>query len=175
MHAGGAYLGSRVSGVDVTAIAALPLGFLLLGEYGAFAHVLRQFAVTGFMVLFHRGDLAEGFRNGGETFPVRHFGKGGVHVRPLLVFSGGGGQQAFLRGFQGGRANGMRHFNAGVFQQFKEHFGVFLFIVSRFQENGRDLLVTGFFGHTGKVGVTVAGFGLPGKRLEEIFFLFLCL
>ena len=88
------------------------------------------------------------------------------------IRSGGGGQQALLRGFQGGRANGMRHFNAGVFQQFKEHFGVFLFIVSRFQENGRDLLVTGFFGHTGKVGVTVAGFGLPGKRLEEIFFCF---
>ena len=66
MRAGRTHLGGSGAGMYITAVAALPLDFLLLGKNPAFAHVFSQLEVTGFMVLLYGGNLAESFRNGGE-------------------------------------------------------------------------------------------------------------
>ncbi len=50
-----------------------------------------------------------------------------------------------------------------AFQILKKDFGVLLFSVGRFQKNRGDLFITGLFGHTGKIGVTVAGLRFTGK------------
>ena len=74
------------------------------------------------------------------------------------MFTGGGGQQTILRRFQGSRADGVRYFNASVFQQFEKYLGMFLLIVGRFQKDSGNLFVTGLLGYVGKVGVAVARF-----------------
>ena len=158
MCTGRTYLGGSGTGMYITAVAALPLDFLLLGKNPAFAHIFSQLEVAGFMVLLHGGNLAESFRNGGESFPVRYFGKRRIHVGPFVMLAGGCGQQTILRRFQGSRADGVRYFNASVFQQFEKYLGMFLLIVGRFQKDSGNLFVTGLLGYAGKVGVAVARF-----------------
>ena len=63
-----------------------------------------------------------------ETFLIGCFGKAVVHIRPLVVLALSGGEKVF-----GGVANAV--------QLFEPQLGVFLLIISGFEEQCRDLLV----------------------------------
>ena len=62
------------------------------------------------------------------------------------MLAGGCGQQTILRRFQRSRADGVRYFNAGVFQQFEKYLGMFLLIVGRFQKDIGNMFLTGLLG-----------------------------
>ena len=62
-----------------------------------------------------------------ETFLIGSFGKAVVHIRPLVVLALSGGEKVFC-----GVANAV--------QLFEPQLGVFLLIISGFEEQCRDLL-----------------------------------
>lgn len=64
-----------------------------------------------------------------ETFLIGCFGKAVVHIRPLVVLALSGGEKVFC-----GVANAV--------QLFEPQLGVFLLIISGFEEQCRDLLKT---------------------------------
>ena len=80
------------------------------------------------MVLFNGGYQAETLGQRMETFLIGCFGKAVVHIRPLVVLTLSGGEKIF-----GSVANAV--------QLFEPQLGVFLLIISGFEEQRRDLLV----------------------------------
>ena len=92
-----------------------------------------------------------------ETFLVSSLGKAVVHIRPLVVLALSGGEKIF-----GSVANAV--------QLFEPQLGVFLLIISGFEEQRRDLLVAFLLGLGCKIGVLVACLGLTGKGSHQIFF-----
>ena len=127
MVAGGANLRGLLAYDDVTAVAALPHLDLALGEDLRHLHIVQQGTVALLVVLFNGGDQAETLRQLMETFLIGSFGKAVVHIRPLVVLALSGGEKVF-----GGVANAV--------QLFEPQLGVFLLIISGFEEQCRDLL-----------------------------------
>jgi len=109
------------------------------------------------MVLFNGGYQAETLGQLMETFLIGGFGKAVVHIRPLVVLALSGGEKIF-----GSVANAV--------QLFEPQLGVFLLIISGFEEQRRDLLVAFLLGLRCKIGVLVACLGLTGKGGHQIFF-----
>ena len=128
MVAGGANLRGFLAHDDVTAVAALPHLDLALGEDLRHLHIVQQGTVALLVVLFNGGDQAETLGQLMETFLIGCFGKAVVHIRPLVVLALSGGEKVFC-----GVANAV--------QLFEPQLGVFLLIISGFEEQCRDLLV----------------------------------
>ena len=141
----------------MTAVAALPHLDLALGEDLRHLHIVQQGTVALLMVLFNGGYQAETLGQLMETFLIGGFGKAVVHIRPLVVLALSGGEKVF-----GGVANAV--------QLFEPQLGVFLLIISGFEEQRRDLLVAFLLGLRCKIGVLVACLGLTGKGGHQIFF-----
>jgi len=118
---------------------------------------VQQGTVALLVVLFNGGDQAETLRQLMETFLIGSFGKAVVHIRPLVVLALSGGEKVF-----GGVANAV--------QLFEPQLGVFLLIISGFEEQCRDLLVAFLLGLGCKIGVLVARLGLTGKGSHQVFF-----
>ena len=129
MVAGGADLRGLLAYDDVTAVAALPHLDLALGEDLRHLHIVQQGTVALLVVLFNGGDQAETLGQLMETFLIGSFGKAVVHIRPLVVLALSSGEKVF-----GGVANAV--------QLFEPQLGVFLLIISGFEEQCRDLLKT---------------------------------
>ena len=128
MVAGGANLRGLLAYDDVTAVAALPHLDLALGEDLRHLHIVQQGTVALLVMLFNGGDQAETLGQLMETFLIGSFGKAIVHIRPLVVLTLSGGEKVFC-----GVANAV--------QFFEPQLGVFLLIISGFEEQCRDLLV----------------------------------
>ena len=129
MVAGGANLRGFLAHDDVTAVAALPHLDLALGEDLRHLHIVQQGTVALLVMLFNGGDQAETLGQLMETFLIGCFGKAVVHIRPLVVLALSGGEKVFC-----GVANAV--------QLFEPQLGVFLLIISGFEEQCRDLLKT---------------------------------
>ena len=128
MVAGGADFRGFLPNDDVTAVAALPHLDLALGKDLRCLNIVQQGAVSLLVVLFNGGDQAETLGQRMETFLIGCFGKAVVHIRPLVVLTLSGGEKIF-----GSVANAV--------QLFEPQLGVFLLIISGFEEQCRDLLV----------------------------------
>ena len=128
MVAGGANLRGLLAHDDVTAVAALPYLDLTLGKDLRRLHIVQQGAVSLLMVLFNSSDQTETLRQLMKAFLIGGFGKAVVHIRPLVVLTLSGGEKVFC-----GVANAV--------QFFEPQLGVFLLIISGFEEQCRDLLV----------------------------------
>ena len=109
------------------------------------------------MVLFNGGYQAETLGQLMESLLVGGFGEAVVHIRPLVVLALSGGEKIF-----GGVADAV--------QLFEPQLGMFLLVVSSFEEQRRDLLVAFLLGLGGKIGVLVACLGLTGKGGHQVFF-----
>ena len=157
MVAGGANLRGLLAHDDVTAVAALPHLDLALGEDLRHLHIVQQGTVALLVVLFNGGDQAETLGQRMETFLIGCFGKAVVHIRPLVVLTLSGGEKVFC-----GVANAV--------QFFEPQLGVFLLIISGFEEQCRDLLKAFLLGLGCKIGVLVACLGLTGKGSHQVFF-----
>ena len=118
---------------------------------------MQQDTVALLVVLFNGGDQAETLGQLMETFLIGCFGKAVVHIRPLVVLVFSGGEKIF-----GSVANAV--------QLFEPQLGVFLLIISGFEEQRRDLLVAFLLGLGCKIGVLVACLGLTGKGSHQVFF-----
>ena len=156
MVAGGANLRGLLAHDDVTAVAALPHLDLALGEDLRHLHIVQQGTVALLVVLFNGGDQAETLGQRMETFLIGCFGKAVVHIRPLVVLTLSGGEKVFC-----GVANAV--------QFFEPQLGVFLLIISGFEEQCRDLLKAFLLGLGCKIGVLVACLGLTGKGSHQVF------
>ena len=128
MVAGWANLRSFLTDHNVTAVAALPYLDLTPGKDLRHLHIVQQGTVALLMVLFNGGYQAETLGQLMETFLIGGFGKAVVHIRPLVVLALSGGEKIF-----GSVANAV--------QLFEPQLGVFLLIISGFEEQRRDLLV----------------------------------
>ena len=129
MVAGRADLRCFLTDHDMPAVAALPYLDLTLGEDLRHLHIVQQGTVALLMMLFNGGYQAETLGQLMETLLVGGFGKAVVHIRPLVVLALSGGEKVF-----GGVANAV--------QLFEPQLGVFLLIISGFEEQCRDLLKT---------------------------------
>jgi len=118
---------------------------------------VQQGTVAFLVVLFNGGDQAETLGQRMETFLIGCFGKAVVHIRPLVVLTLSGGEKVFC-----GVANAV--------QFFEPQLGVFLLIISGFEEQCRDLLKAFLLGLGCKIGVLVACLGLTGKGSHQVFF-----
>lgn len=156
MVAGGANLRGLLAHDDVTAVAALPHLDLALGEDLRHLHIVQQGTVALLVVLFNGGDQAETLGQRMETFLIGCFGKAVVHIRPLVVLTLSGGEKVFC-----GVANAV--------QFFEPQLGVFLLIISGFEEQCRDLLKAFLLGLGCKIGVLIACLGLTGKGSHQVF------
>ena len=128
MVAGGANLWSFLTDHNVTAVAALPYLDLTLGKDLCHLHIVQQGTVALLMVLLNGGYQAETLGQLMKAFLIGSFGKAIVHIRPLVVLTLSGGEKVFC-----GVANAV--------QFFEPQLGVFLLIISGFEEQCRDLLV----------------------------------
>ena len=157
MVAGRADLGCLLTDYDMTAVAALPYLDLALSKDLCRLHIVQQGTVALLVVLFNGGDHAETLGQRMETFLIGCFGKAVVHIRPLVVLTLSGGEKVF-----GGVTNAV--------QLLEPQLGVFLLVVSGFEEQRRDLLVAFLLGLGCKIGVLVASLGLTGKGSHQVFF-----
>ena len=155
MIAGGAYGGCLKTDDDVPAVAALPNLDVALFEHLLRLHIVQQRAVALLMVPLDGGDQTEPVGKLGEPFLLGGLGKALVHIRPLVVFTLGGGQQIFRRVADAG-------------QLLEPELGVLLFVFRRFQKKRCDLFKSLLFGDGGKEGVFVARFGFAGKSHAKI-------
>ena len=92
-----------------------------------------------------------------KAFFIGGLGKAVVHIRPLVVLALSGGEKIF-----GSVADAV--------QLFEPQLGVFLLIISGFEEQCRDLLKAFLLGLGCKIGVLVACLGLTGKGSHQVFF-----
>ena len=127
MVAGRADLGRLLTDHDMTAVAALPHLDFAPSKDLCHLQIVQQGAVALLVVLFNGGDQTEPLRQFMKAFFVGGFGKAVVHIRPLVVLALSGGEKVF-----GGVANAV--------QLFEPQLGVFLLIISGFEEQCRDLL-----------------------------------
>ncbi len=157
MCADGADLRGFSADNDMTAVAALPHLDLALGkDFGSFK-IVKQGAVTLFMVLFDCGNHAELCSQCGEALLFGCFGKALIHIRPLVVLTLGGCGEV-----RGGIANSL--------ELFEPHLCVFFFVIGGFQEQGCHLLIAFLLGDGGKVGIFIARLRLTGKGGLKILF-----
>ena len=157
MVTGGADLRGLIPYHDVAAVAALPYLDLALCKDLRHLHIVQQGTVALLVVLFNGSDQTETLRQLMKAFLIGCFGKAVVHIRPLVVLALSGGEKVF-----GGVANAV--------QLFEPQLGVFLLIISGFEEQCRDLLVAFLLGLGCKIGVLVARLGLTGKGSHQVFF-----
>ena len=122
MIAGRADLWRFLTDHNMTAVAALPQLDLALGKDLRHLHIAQQGAVALLMVLFNGGDQAETLGKLVEALLVSSLGKAVIHIRPLVVLALSGGEKVF-----GGVADAV--------QFFEPQLGVFLFVVSGFEED----------------------------------------
>ena len=147
MIAGRAYLGGLFANDDMAAVAALPhLDFAFSKDLRHF-HIVQQGTVALLMMPFNGGNHAEADGQIMEALFVGRFGKAIVHIRPLVVFALGGGEQVL-----GGGADAV--------QLLKPQLGMLFFILGGFEEQRRNLLIAILLGLGGKVGIFVARLGI---------------
>ena len=127
MVAGRADLRCFLTDHDMPAVAALPHLDLALGKDFRHFHIVQQGTVALLMMLFNGGYQAEALCQLVKALLVSSLGKAVVHIRPLVVLTLSGGEKVF-----GGVANAV--------QLFEPQLGVFLLIISGFEEQCRDLL-----------------------------------
>ena len=157
MVTGRANLRGLLADHDMPAVAALPYLDLALGKDLRHLHIVQQGTVALLVVLFNGGYQAETLGQLMEALLVGGFGEAVVHIRPLVVLALSGGEKVF-----GGVTNAI--------QFFEPQLGVFLLIISGFEEQRRDLLVAFLLGLGCKIGVLVARLGLTGKGSHQVFF-----
>ena len=121
MVAGRADLGCLLTDYDMTAVAALPYLDLALSKDLCRLHIVQQGTVALLMVLFDGSDQTEACGKLVEALFVGGFGEAVVHIRPFVVLTLSGGEKIF-RGI------------ANAVQFFEPQLGVFLFIISGFEE-----------------------------------------
>ena len=91
------------------------------------------------MLFFRHCDGLENRCNRPESFFAGDFGKSGIHVRPFVVFTGGGGFQVVQGRCDHARGKGGRNFDFAPLQELEQPFGVLFFLVGGFGENVGDL------------------------------------
>ena len=143
MSADGANFGSLLANDKVAAVAALPDHFFVAGENEAAFNVGEELAIAFFMLLldlgnaFHQiGDIIKAFFAGG-------LGETGVHVGPLIVFTGGSVSKVV-----GGGGD-------AIMEELEPKLGVFLFVLG------------GLFKQIGDLDVAIL-LGLGGIRLASV-------
>ena len=157
MGAHRAHFGGLLAHHDVAAVAALPDHVSILGEHQAALHVGKQFAVAFLMLLFDGPNALEQLGDVFKALFPGFLGKAGVHIRPFIVFALRRRQQVFRRG-------------ADAAQELEPDFGVFLFVVRRFQKQAGNLLIAVLLGLGGKIGILVPGLALPRERVAQVLF-----
>jgi len=75
--------------VHIPAVPAVPFGRRILLEDLSSLDILQQGEVSGFMLLFHFGDLSKGLGSLPEPFLTGDFGKILIQGGPFKFFSGG--------------------------------------------------------------------------------------
>ena len=153
--------GVRGFGADdnVTTVAAFPDADAALAEYLCNLDVVQQCTVALLVVLLDGSDTPELLGEFVETLLIGFASKGVVHVCPFVVLTFGSMQQVLSGG-------------AYTTQVLEPEFGMLLFVVGSFQEEGGDLFVTVLLGDRGKVGVLVACHTFSSKGSFEVL---LCL
>ena len=129
---------------DMSAVAALPYLHGGLFEYLLCLHIVEQCTIALLVVLLHLCYHAEAGCQLGESFLFRGLCKACVHIRPLVVLAFGCLQQAVC-----GISN-------AVVQFLVPQFGMLFLVVSRFQEEGSNLLKSFFLRLACKISVLVA-------------------
>ena len=150
--AGRAYVGSLGSYDDVSAVSALPDLDFDLFEYGLGFHVLKESSVSLFVMLLDGSYLSELVSQFRETFFFSGLGKAFVHVCPLEVLAVSSCLQVSCC-------------VADTFQFFEPHFSVLFFVLSGFQEESGNLLISFLLSLRSEICVFVAGLRLSCECL----------
>ena len=140
---------------QMAAVAALPHGLLALFKDPLHLHVAQQRPIALLVGLLDAPHLPELLRQLRKALLLGLLRHAVIHIRPLVVLSGGGRGQILRRG-------------ADAAEGLEPHLGVLLFVVGGGLENGCDLLIALLLGHGGKIVVLAAGLSLPGKGLPQI-------
>ena len=140
------YLGGFFPYDDMATVAALPDLILVTGKDQAALYIGEQFAVA-FLMLFLNGRYGlKQSCNLLEALFTGFFGKGGIHVRPLVILALCGILQVFGRGTYG-----------AVMQELKPNLCMFLLIRGSLLKQGCDLHIAVFLRFRGIVRILVAG------------------
>jgi len=158
------------SGMQITAVAALPDDRFWPGENGVCFDIFQKFTVTSFVVTFGNADRIKDIGDGGIALLPGDFGKSGIKAVPFIVFTvGSGGEVGGGSADDPGGKFGIDGQHS-AFKEFEKSFGVFFFLIGGFRKDGGNLHKTLFPGARSKIGVTVSGLGFTGKTLQKISF-----
>ena len=145
MRADRANVGSVLTNYDVAAVGALPYSVAFFREYKLALNVSKELSVSFFVFLF---DSRYAFKQGCdvvETFFASRLSEFCVHIRPFVVFTHSSCQKVFF----GGR-------NFAAVKELEPNFSVFLFVLSRFFEDSRDLNEAFFLCLACEIGVLIS-------------------
>jgi len=144
--------------MDMAAVGAFPDHDGAFFEDFAVLDVLQKLEIALLVGLFDRGDALEFGGDLKEALFPRLFGKGRVHLVPLVMLAGGGGEKVLGRGF-----------DLPAHQIFVPEFGVLLLVAGRLLKDVRDLVEALFSRFAAEIGVLVSGLGFARERGHEIF------
>ena len=119
--------------------------------------VLGELAVARLVVRLDFGDLAELEGDVGKALGLGLLGHAPVHLGPLLMLAGGGGEQVLRRG-------------ADAREELEPHLRVLLLVQRRLLEYGRDLFVAVLLRLRGEVVVLVARLRFTRKGRHQVLF-----
>jgi len=81
----------------------------------------------------------------------------------------GGGHQIFIGAFNDPGRKGPGNFQLAAVEKLEKPQRMLTLLIGGFLENIGDLVKALLIGMAGKIGVTIAGLGLTGKRGEQVF------
>ena len=143
MVADGTYLGSLLADGDVAAVAAFPDLYAALFKGLLLLHVAQELAVALLVRLLDGRNAAELRRQLREALFLGLGRHALVHVGPLVVLALRGVEQVLLD-------------SPKLAQLLEPELCVLFLVVSRFQKQLRDLLVSGLLGDRREIGILVS-------------------
>lgn len=152
-----AYTGSIFTDNHMATIAANPYRIAFAREHDAFFDVLQQSTIAFFMMTLYRSHGAETKRYFGEAFFFGFTSHSVVHIGPFVIFAG----SSFTKI---GHSIG----NVAALKQLKPKFGVLLFVLSRFFENGGYLFISVLTSLRSKICIFITRLRFTGKSLLQV-------
>ena len=143
--------------MDMAAVGTLPDHIAVSGEHQAPLHVGQQLAVTLLMLLLDLGNFGEQECDVVKALLLGLLGHGGVHIGPLVVLALSSGGQVLRSG-------------TDPAQQLEPDLSMLLLIGGGLLKDLGDLDKTVLLRFGGKIGVLVAGLGLPSKGCPQVLF-----
>ena len=140
--------------INISTVTTLPYHFYIFLEDFIIFYILHESQVSFFMSFFSNGNFTIHLSDSRETFFICNVSKFRIIQAPFFIFTCCSCFQVFQCSTDyAGRIAGSNFYHS-TFQPLEHSLGMFLFLISSFHKNSRNLLEAFFLCYTGKISVT---------------------